>query len=204
MAPNLSLSSATLLVRTLRTSCLVLLNFGVRPRCCTFPPGLGIPPSPSPVNHPFHHRLLWSSTSKFFIYPSSYPTRLTTALVAQVGNKDFANYVDDHVHLTHINNEEDPIPTVPMTFLGYVHPSGEVHITDSGPWESCPGVCSSHSSQWPTTRTRILIYFFAKLLQARTIRQRFVSWVTCRPSSRAILTTILGHMMALLWNAEPR
>jgi hypothetical protein len=28
----------------------------------------------------------------------------------------------------------------PGMFLGYVHPSGEVHITEKGPWESCPGI----------------------------------------------------------------
>ena len=41
--------------------------------------------------------------------------------------------------LTHINNKEDPIPTVPGMFLSYVHPAGEVHITDAGAWEACPG-----------------------------------------------------------------
>ncbi|KAG6827782.1 hypothetical protein H0H92_010475 [Tricholoma furcatifolium] len=57
----------------------------------------------------------------------------------RVGNQDFANYVDAHISLTHINNEEDPIPIVPGMFLGYVHPSGEIHIQDSGAWMACPG-----------------------------------------------------------------
>ncbi|KAF7798692.1 hypothetical protein EIP86_009916 [Pleurotus ostreatoroseus] len=57
----------------------------------------------------------------------------------RVGNQAFANYVDEHLSLTHINNEEDPIPILPGRFLGYVHPSGEVHIEDSGEWASCPG-----------------------------------------------------------------
>ncbi|TFY81188.1 hypothetical protein EWM64_g2823 [Hericium alpestre] len=57
----------------------------------------------------------------------------------QVGNQAFADYVDANVHLTHINNEEDPIPIVPGKFLGYVHPVGEIHIQDSGSWEACPG-----------------------------------------------------------------
>ncbi|EKM50551.1 uncharacterized protein PHACADRAFT_200498 [Phanerochaete carnosa HHB-10118-sp] len=58
----------------------------------------------------------------------------------RVGNQAFANYVDAHViSLTHINNEEDPIPIVPSTELGFHHPSGEVHITDQGVWEACPG-----------------------------------------------------------------
>ncbi|KAG1747919.1 Alpha/Beta hydrolase protein [Suillus paluster] len=57
----------------------------------------------------------------------------------RVGNQAFANYVDAHVHLTHINNEEDPIPICPGMFLGFVHPAGEVHIEDSGEWAACPG-----------------------------------------------------------------
>ncbi|KAA1468863.1 lipase [Dentipellis sp. KUC8613] len=57
----------------------------------------------------------------------------------RVGNQDFADYVDAHAHVTHINNEEDPIPIVPGRFLGYHHPSGEVHIQDSGSWDACPG-----------------------------------------------------------------
>lgn len=59
----------------------------------------------------------------------------------RVGNQDFANWVDSHLggHVTHINNREDPIPIVPGRFLGFQHVSGEVHITDSGTWESCPG-----------------------------------------------------------------
>lgn len=57
----------------------------------------------------------------------------------RVGNQAFADYVDGHVSLTHINNKEDPIPTVPGMFLGFVHPSGEVHITDANAWEACPG-----------------------------------------------------------------
>ena len=58
----------------------------------------------------------------------------------RVGNQDFANWVDANLgDVTHINNKEDPIPILPGMFLGYHHPSGEVHITDSGTWESCPG-----------------------------------------------------------------
>lgn len=57
----------------------------------------------------------------------------------QVGNQAFADYVDANLYLTHINNEEDPIPICPGMFLGFVHPAGEVHIQDSGEWASCPG-----------------------------------------------------------------
>ncbi|KAN0132757.1 alpha/beta-hydrolase [Lactarius tabidus] len=59
----------------------------------------------------------------------------------RVGNKNFAKWVDSHLggKVTHINNQRDPIPILPSEFLGYVHPSGEVHIQDSGDWLSCPG-----------------------------------------------------------------
>ncbi|KAI8996479.1 Alpha/Beta hydrolase protein [Trametes punicea] len=58
----------------------------------------------------------------------------------RVGNQDFANYVDAQpISVTHINNKEDPIPIMPGEFLGYHHPSGEVHIQDSGAWMACPG-----------------------------------------------------------------
>ncbi|KZP12704.1 alpha/beta-hydrolase [Athelia psychrophila] len=57
----------------------------------------------------------------------------------RVGNQAFADYVDAHLTLTHINNEEDIVPIVPGMALGFVHPSGEVHIEDSGEWASCPG-----------------------------------------------------------------
>ncbi|EKM50554.1 uncharacterized protein PHACADRAFT_213468 [Phanerochaete carnosa HHB-10118-sp] len=57
----------------------------------------------------------------------------------RVGNQHFADYVDAHVTLTHINNEQDPVPILPGMYLGFVHPSGEVHIQDSGMWLQCPG-----------------------------------------------------------------
>jgi len=57
----------------------------------------------------------------------------------RVGNQDFANYVDAHVHLTRINNKEDVVPILPGRFLGFHHPSGEVHIMDDNSWVTCPG-----------------------------------------------------------------
>ena len=64
----------------------------------------------------------------------------------QVGNQDFADYVDAHVtSFNHINNKEDFVPILPGRFLGYHHPSGEIHITDANKWESCPGKAVVHS-----------------------------------------------------------
>jgi hypothetical protein len=57
----------------------------------------------------------------------------------QVGNQAFADYVDQYLHFTHINNKQDSVPILPGQSLGYVHPSGEVHIADSGEWNSCQG-----------------------------------------------------------------
>jgi hypothetical protein len=75
------------------------------------------------------------------VYASSIISRCSVKNICseQVGNQDFANHVDANVHLTHINNEEDLIPICPGMFLDFVHPSGEVHIQDSGEWAACPG-----------------------------------------------------------------
>ncbi|KAI0667850.1 lipase [Trametes maxima] len=58
----------------------------------------------------------------------------------RVGNQSFANFVDSlPVSVTHVNNQEDFVPILPGRLLGFHHPSGEVHIQDSGEWLSCPG-----------------------------------------------------------------
>lgn len=60
----------------------------------------------------------------------------------RVGNQAFADYLDAHTALAsvaHINNKEDLVPILPGRFLGYRHPSGEIHIQDSGAWLACPG-----------------------------------------------------------------
>ena len=59
----------------------------------------------------------------------------------RVGNQDFANFVDSLMQgqVTHVNNKQDPVPILPGRFLGYHHPSGEIHIDSSNKWEVCPG-----------------------------------------------------------------
>ncbi|KAK0214948.1 alpha/beta-hydrolase [Armillaria fumosa] len=57
----------------------------------------------------------------------------------RVGNQAFADYVDAHVSVSHVNNKKDPVPILPGRFLGFHHPSGEKHITDSNAWAACPG-----------------------------------------------------------------
>ncbi len=72
---------------------------------------------------------------------SSVSVRVIGYGMPRVGNQDFADWVDSHLggQVTHINNREDPIPIIPDRSLGFHHASGEVHITDSGSWENCPG-----------------------------------------------------------------
>ncbi|PIL27078.1 hypothetical protein GSI_10217 [Ganoderma sinense ZZ0214-1] len=59
----------------------------------------------------------------------------------RVGNQAFADYVDTRgMSVTRINNKQDPIPVLPpMTFFGYRHVSGEIHIRNDDVWVSCPG-----------------------------------------------------------------
>ena len=64
----------------------------------------------------------------------------------RVGNQAFADYVDSHVTslaggtgLSRITNKKDPVPILPGRFLGFHHPSGEIHIEESNAWDSCPG-----------------------------------------------------------------
>ncbi|GLB44369.1 putative alpha beta-hydrolase [Lyophyllum shimeji] len=75
--------------------------------------------------------------------PLHLPSGTTVTVVGygepRVGNSAFANWVDGHIAVTRINNREDYIPIMPGQSMGYSHPSGEVHIQDSGVWVSCPG-----------------------------------------------------------------
>ncbi|KAG7442590.1 lipase [Guyanagaster necrorhizus] len=57
----------------------------------------------------------------------------------RVGNQAFADWVDEYVTVSHVNNKKDPVPILPGRFLGFHHCSGEKHITDSDAWVSCPG-----------------------------------------------------------------
>ncbi len=66
----------------------------------------------------------------------------------RVGNQALADYVDAHdaiTSVTHINNKKDWVPIIPGRFLGFHHPSGEIHIQDSGEWMACPGQDNTNS-----------------------------------------------------------
>lgn len=74
--------------------------------------------------------------------PSSTHVRVVGYGMPRVGNQAFADHVDTthRGSVTRINNRKDPIPIVPGRFMGFVHPSGEVHIQGaSGAWVACPG-----------------------------------------------------------------
>jgi len=57
----------------------------------------------------------------------------------RVGNQAFVDYIDANCDVTHINNKEDVVPTLPSQSLGFVHTSGEIHIEDDNSWKACPG-----------------------------------------------------------------
>ncbi|KAF7289449.1 Glucan 1,3-beta-glucosidase 3 [Mycena chlorophos] len=58
----------------------------------------------------------------------------------RVGNQAFADLASVGNTVTHINNKEDIVPILPGMFLGYHHPTGEIHIQDSNAWDACPGM----------------------------------------------------------------
>ncbi|PIL27924.1 hypothetical protein GSI_09959 [Ganoderma sinense ZZ0214-1] len=70
-------------------------------------------------------------------------TRFVGYGLPRVGNMHFADYVDEQqratLSVTRINNRKDIVPILPGRFLGFHHPSGEVHIDEAGVWLACPG-----------------------------------------------------------------
>ncbi|KAI0759694.1 lipase [Trametes elegans] len=76
----------------------------------------------------------------FYLQLPDVAVRFVGYALPRVGNQSFADFVDaSSIAVTHINNMEDLVPILPGRFLGYHHPSGEVHIQDSSSWVSCPG-----------------------------------------------------------------
>ena len=73
------------------------------------------------------------------------PTTITIKFVGyglpRVGNQAWADLVDAQLpgNVAHINNKRDLVPILPGKLLGYHHPSGEIHIEESGDWVACPG-----------------------------------------------------------------
>ena len=72
--------------------------------------------------------------------PAGTTVRGVTFGTPRVGNKAWATFFDSHVSdFTRMNNMRDPVPTIPGRFLGYRHPSGEIHIQADGSAVVCPG-----------------------------------------------------------------
>lgn len=49
----------------------------------------------------------------------------------RTGNDEWANYIDSRIgvdNFSFVTNQNDIVPSLPPTALGYRHPSGEVHI----------------------------------------------------------------------------
>jgi len=58
----------------------------------------------------------------------------------QVGNQEFANWVDANIpEVTRVTHQQDIVPILPGRFLGFRHPSGEVHIAENNKFMKCNG-----------------------------------------------------------------
>jgi hypothetical protein len=107
----------------------------------------------------------------------------------RVGNQAFVDFVDGQLAglVTHINNKEDPIPILPGRFLGFHHPSGEVHIQDSGAWDACPGASRLDLSHAPSFLISSVVPMYGYLLctfQVKTILLLCASSAMSQISSR--------------------
>ncbi len=71
--------------------------------------------------------------------PKNVTVKVISYGMPRVGNQTFASFVDSQLSVTHVNNQKDPVPITPGMSLGFHHPSGEIHIQDSGAWDACPG-----------------------------------------------------------------
>lgn len=74
-------------------------------RCCYCLARFSVPPSASSVRNQFQNRRIRSSSGTPLLKSNPEPMSHTQI---QVGNQDFADYVDQNLHLTHIVNQEDP------------------------------------------------------------------------------------------------
>lgn len=59
----------------------------------------------------------------------------------RLGNQEFASFVDAILPqaVKHIGNKKDPVLVVPALSLGFAGISGEIHISENGKWNVCPG-----------------------------------------------------------------
>ncbi|KZV63744.1 alpha/beta-hydrolase [Peniophora sp. CONT] len=66
----------------------------------------------------------------------------------RVGNPDYATYFDSAVsNFTRVNNQQDPIPTLPPADFGFQHVAKEIHILDTDSAVLCPGAEDTTDAQ---------------------------------------------------------
>ncbi len=132
------------------------------------------------------------------LHISGITTRFVGYGLPRVGNQEFANYVDSlPLLVTHINNKEDIVPILPGRFLGYHHPSGEIHIVDSGSWLSCPG-----EFEYLTSSFTVLNYRVRPIKQARITQATSALSVMYRTYSMAIAATTTARTMVSKWAVD--
>ncbi|KAH7087903.1 Alpha/Beta hydrolase protein [Auriculariales sp. MPI-PUGE-AT-0066] len=90
--------------------------------------------------------------------PSGTAVKYVGYSAPRVGNPAWANLVDSSVPDTHhINNKKDIVPIIPGRFLGFAHPSGEIHITSANQWLACTGQDSTETGCTIDTVPNILV-----------------------------------------------
>jgi hypothetical protein len=58
----------------------------------------------------------------------------------RVGNAAWATFFDSEItEFKRVNNKHDPVPVLPWRELGFMHPSGEIHIESNGDVVACLG-----------------------------------------------------------------
>ncbi|KAG6831994.1 hypothetical protein H0H92_006029 [Tricholoma furcatifolium] len=72
--------------------------------------------------------------------PATVKVSSTTFGTPRVGDQAFANFFDLKVKdFKRVNNEHDLVPILPGRFLGFVHPSGEIHLLSETKAVACAG-----------------------------------------------------------------
>ncbi|KAF8159299.1 lipase [Crassisporium funariophilum] len=78
--------------------------------------------------------------------PAGTKLRTVTYGSPRVGNAAFANFVNARSEMNRVNNKKDLIPIMPGRGLDFAHSEGEVHISSSNAWISCPGQDNTNSA----------------------------------------------------------
>ncbi|KAF9563618.1 lipase [Agrocybe pediades] len=97
------------------------------------------------VGHSLGGALAIISTAHLAVNIPSAKIKTVSFSAPRVGNDAFVNFVNAKADMVRINNKKDLIPIVPGRFLGFSHTEGEIHITSSNQWLSCPGTDSTDS-----------------------------------------------------------